>query len=100
MYGTTALFFFKLNNTFLTNLSEKFGLAASWIKIFLTFNLLAYVMAIKEESLLSFPPFKTLIFDKYFFLINDFLFVTKIMYLKSLHSKILSNVCSNTGLFL
>ena len=29
MYGTTALFFLKLNNIFFTNLSEKFGLAAS-----------------------------------------------------------------------
>ena len=65
--GTTALFFFKFFEMFLSNFVEKFGLAASCIKTLRGLYFLIYLRAFKEESDLSLPPLMTIICFEYFF---------------------------------
>ena len=61
MTGTTALFVLKFFVMFLSNLIEKFGLAASCINTFFGLYLFINFKAIKDESKRSFPPLMMLI---------------------------------------
>ena len=78
---------------------EKFGLAASWIKTLVGLNFLIYFNPIKDESDLSFPPFKIMTFLGNFLLICFLLLTTKIIFLNNLDAKALLIECSKRGLF-